>query len=232
MALIRAGGADDGPIRQQLLDVLKDGLQHSVGPMQVSDFTMLHLVASLYTSGITGEREWWALYPGRTGAAKPALTGFLSYAAKLFQRQYPGELLIRHTNAQHSRDARGNDYANAVENQLNTVMVNPDLSATLPGKNVLLIDDFITYGPTTECARNMLLKAGASDVVSVAIGKYGPSIRLFAIQEEAGHTWDPYSDAPQFEHVTHEYRYRTGMQDSAALDEFYASYRAMEAEAW
>ena len=39
----------------------------------------------------------------------------------------------------------------------------------------MIIDDFITNGYSTECARNLLYAGGASDVISIGIGKYGPS---------------------------------------------------------
>ena len=39
----------------------------------------------------------------------------------------------------------------------------------------MVIDDFITNGYSTECARNLLYAGGASDVISIGIGKYGSS---------------------------------------------------------
>lgn len=55
-------------------------------------------------------------------------------------------------------------------------------------KNIIVIDDFITEGYSTECARNLLLKAGASNIISLGIGKYGSRYSIIKIHGD----FDPF----------------------------------------
>lgn len=74
-------------------------------------------------------------------------------------------------------------------NQVNTVMANPNERKRVQNKTVLLVDDFETQGWSAECARNLLLQAGARDVICVCIGKY-PKPRHVLTSNDM--TWDPY----------------------------------------
>jgi phosphoribosylpyrophosphate synthetase len=57
-------------------------------------------------------------------------------------------------------------------------------------KNILVVDDFITQGFTTEWARHLLLNAGAKSVISVAIGAFHDAIE---VQSIAGNLkWDSF----------------------------------------
>ena len=72
-------------------------------------------------------------------------------------------------------------------NQINTMQLN---GKSIEGKSILVIDDFTTAAYSFECARNLLLEAGAAEVVSVALGKY----RLQQCTEapRPGYHWDAF----------------------------------------
>jgi len=97
------------------------------------------------------------------------------------------------------------------------------------GKTILLLDDFLTRGVTAGVGRQLLLAAGATETVVVAIGKYGPRTHLLA--PPAGVTWNPIGPAPfagadcRTMEVNQDF-------DQVALDEFVASHRAMQTEQW
>ncbi len=230
MALIDGDGAGRAGLKIDLLSTFKHSGTPCVGPMLLKDFVMLHLVASIYEEGLHDEAGWWTTYPGHAGKLNTVMGDFLDVAAKLFRRKYQGELFVRHAPAVTSTEAyhRG-DLVEALDNQLTTVHLNPALREKLKGQSVLIIDNFLTRGPTTETARNMLLAAGAPDVTAVAIGKYGGRNYVFTAPEDM--EWDPFTRRYPAGSVFHQ-AYLTGTQHNAALREFLASYDAMAAESW
>ena len=55
----------------------------------------------------------------------------------------------------------------------NTMRLNPDYQRRIQGKGVVVMDGFTTQGYSGECARHMLLEAGAAEVVCINVSKYG-----------------------------------------------------------
>lgn len=83
---------------------------------------------------------------------------------------------------------RGEDVEFA--NQIDTICLNQKYQSRIQNKTVVVVDDFTSWGFSCECARNLLFQAGASEVISVNIGKYG--YRHHVINPISGYTWDPY----------------------------------------
>ncbi len=229
-ALIDGNGAGRPALKANLLSAFKGSGDPRVGPMLLADFVMLHLVASLYEEGLHDEAGWWTTYPGRDKTRNTVMGNFLDVAAKLFRRQYQPDLFIRHKATVTSKEAfDAGQLVGALDNQLTTVHLNPTLREKLPGKSVLVVDNFLTRGATTEMARNMLLAGGAADVTAVVIGKYGGTNYHFTAPADL--EWNPFTEdcpagsvfAPALV---------AGAEDNAALTEFLASYDAMAAESW
>ena len=57
------------------------------------------------------------------------------------------------------------------------------------GKRIMVLDNFLTWEPSTEAPRNMLLAAGASEVIAAGVGEYGPTFWVSTAPDEP---WDPF----------------------------------------
>lgn len=231
MALIDGNGAGDDQLKADLIAVLKSTGDPRVGQMPLREFVVLHLIASIYAERLQDETDIWSSYPSRDGRRANQLAQAIDVAAKLFRDNYRPDLLIRHKQATHSRDAfqQRNSIADAIDNQLQTVIVNSIHQPHIAGKTILLFDDFLTRGVTAGIGRQLLLAAGATETLVVAIGKYGPRTHLMAPPQ--GVAWDPTTPAP-FAGADCRTREVSQDFDQAALDEFVASHRAMQTEQW
>jgi Haloacid dehalogenase-like hydrolase len=230
VTMIDADGAGgDQRLRNALLNLLKDDTDSALGPMTLKEFVMLHMLASLNNEGDFAAAQLWTTYPGHLGGPNNVMGDFLDVAAKLARNKYKRDLLERHTHAERSNVVyRREGIAGAVQNQLQTMRVGAAFRKSLKGKRVLLLDNFLTWGSTTETGRNLLLTAGAAAVKVACVGKYGT--RMFVVGAPA-RPWDPFGTSPP-QAASFRYEQRTGSTDPAALREFAASHAAMARERW
>lgn len=191
-AMIDGNGAGVLDIRYGLLNWAKHDRDSSVGPFKLGNFFMLHLLASIYLGGLYEKADWWTTYPGSDGGTNTAMDEFFDIAAKLFRDKFKPRLLVRHSPAVDSGEARVAGKSVSFMNQVRTVCLNDDPATIeqIRGKSIVLIDDFITDGYSSEWARNLLLEAGAANVIAVAIGKYGYNFHCASPQ--AGISWNPF----------------------------------------
>ncbi len=230
MTLIDADGAGVPFARQALLNLLKDDVNSGIGgtPMSLREFVMLHMLASVYHSNLFGGSQYWTTYPGHTGTPNAIMGNFLNVAAKLSRSKYVDDLLIRYTVAKQSRHARAESNTEALRNQLETMVVGEEYRRKIRGKRVLLLDNFLTWGYSTESGRTLLLAAGAAEVVVACVSKYGPRINVISPPNAA---WDPFEGArppaATFPQATHHGEYHP-----EALEEFAASLDGIINAAW
>ena len=221
-AMIDGSGAGISTLREDLLSFLKYGGDPSVGPLSVRDFMMIHLLASIYREGLYSSIDSWTTYPGSGGGSNPAMAPFIRMAARLFRDRYVEDVLIRHQPATDSGKARwerrrGVDFLN----QVNTVHLNGSHQQRVLNKRILVVDDFSTNGYSFECARNLLLEGGASEVVCVAVGKYGT--RHHIVSPRPGYSWDPFRPCRHTADAFDEFQ-QSGLMDAVALDVIRQSY--------
>ena len=107
-------------------------------------------------------------------------------------------------------------------NQSNTVHVNERYLNRIQNKFIVLIDDFTTEGYSCECARLLLLEAGAAAVLGINVGKYGSRYRVIAPRQ--GYSWDP-CQAMQHENRSFFETVRFGQLDGNALTTITESYQ-------
>ncbi|MDQ6766009.1 MAG: HAD family hydrolase, partial [Verrucomicrobiota bacterium] len=179
MTLIDADGAGSPRARQRLLWLLKDNIDSKINPtpMTLREFVMLQMLSSVYHENLFGGADYWTTYPGHDGAPNSVMGDFLDIAAKLSRNKYKNDLLFRHTPAMKSKQARDlRGPVGALRNQLETVNVGAQYRKKLANKRVILLDNFLTMGYSTESGRTLLLNAGASEVVVACVGKYGQRI--------------------------------------------------------
>lgn len=192
-AMIDGNGAKVLDIRYGLLDWAKHDRDSNVGPFKLGNFFMLHLLASIYLGGLYEKADWWTTYPGSDGGTNTAMDEFFDIAAKLFRDKFKPRLLVRHSPAVDSGEARAAGRSVSFMNQVGTVCLNDDPATVeqIRGKSIVLIDDFITDGYSSEWARNLLFEAGAANVITVTIGKYGSNFHCESPQ--TGLSWNPFA---------------------------------------
>lgn len=219
-----ARGAGRPALRRALLRLLKDGQGGSaaVGPLTLERFVTLHLLGSIYSSGLAQTAETWTVYPGSGGGINATLGPFTAEAARLFRgERYVEDLLVRHTPAIDMSEARVRGEDVNFEIQVNSVCLNQAHRGRIERQHVLVVDDFEKDGYSFECARNLLLQAGADRVTCVAVGKYGDPTEtglwrsVFA--PTPGYTWNPYAAVTHPEGSFIGWR-RSSQPDRAALE--------------
>lgn len=197
-AMTDSRGGGSKTLEDQLRHFLKDRLDFPLGPFMFGDAVALHLLGSIYGAGLTQETNTWTVYPGsrRDSGTNPSLAPFVANAARLFHSSYVDDLLLRHTDALDSGQTRAGGGQVGFGNQINTVHLNLAHRGRIQGRRIVVVDDFETDGNSLECARNLLLQAGAASVTCVSIGKYrmrGQGLARNVFAPTDGYTWDPYA---------------------------------------
>ncbi len=164
------------PNQFTLQDVLTYKKEVVVGNQPARDLLVLHAITSLYSEGLIKPSSWFSVYPSsEVNKRNPILEEFLSLIARLFRGYYKENLLMRAVDAPNTSRLRANHQHDKVNFSLqtNTVHVNPDYEVTINDKAVIVFDDFTSTGMSLDWSRNLLQKAGASDISLITVGKYG-----------------------------------------------------------
>lgn len=188
-ALIDGGGANLPALKNGLISFLKLGTDPHVGPLKVRDFIMMHMLGSIYGEGLHLRADTWTVYPGSSGGPNKEMDFVVNHVVKQFRDRYVGDLLVRHTQAVDSGETRSAGGQVSFANQINSIHVNPAQRKRVKRKTILVVDDFETQAWSAECARNLLLRAGAREVICVSLGKYGNTRHVVSDKQQS---WDPF----------------------------------------
>lgn len=174
-SLLDPDRAEQAGIKDLLKSKGMRGLRN-IGSFKSDEYLSFHLLASIYLEGLylnsAGEKPIWCLYPGHDGDYTSVLSKFITMIARLFREKYVQDLILRHTPSIKSSAARARRNYPKMDNQLQTIHLNPAMKNKIEGQSVIVIDDFTTYSQSFETARNFLLNANAKSVACIAIGKY------------------------------------------------------------
>jgi hypothetical protein len=184
-----ANGAGIPALKDDLLGLLKSGSSPRVGPLSLRKFIMLHLFGSIYGEALYQDTDVWTTYPGSRGGTNVALRPMMAQFARLFRDRYIPDLIVRHEPSIDSGEARRRGIEVTFCNQANSIYINALRRDKIIGKRIVVMDDFETKGYSAECARNMLLMAGAASVTCISVAKYGR--RRQVIAPYPGHHWNP-----------------------------------------
>lgn len=144
------------------------------------DILLYHFLSSISNNcfDIFDEIDYWCIFPSSSTNLNPEMLEFKKHIRYMMnsKEKYSGEennLLIRHTNKYKSHDR---DYQYRIEHgaipNLQTIQINPEFKNKIAGKNICVLDDYLTHGNSFEAARNLLKKAGANKMVFVSLGKF------------------------------------------------------------
>ena len=164
-----------GPVEGfALKDVFTYGNEVQIGAWSARNALMMHAITSLYLEGLIPQGPFFAAYPSHTpGQHDPLIEDWFRPAAKTFHGWFKEDLLVRVQEAPDTSLLRASGKQATPEMQMRTVHLNPAYRTKLPGKTIILIDDFSTEGTSLEWGRRLLLAAGAARVVMLSIGKFG-----------------------------------------------------------
>ncbi|MEW6737142.1 MAG: HAD hydrolase-like protein [Acidobacteriota bacterium] len=167
------------PISFRLQDIFTYHNTVSINNYSARDILMLHAITSLYLEGLIYPNSLFVIYPSSTpGKINDVIEEFLHPVSKIFHGYYKNDLLCRtvqapDTSIERWQAKQENRQPNvSFINQSNTVHINPYYRGKITGKSVIVIDDFTTTGMSLEWAKNLLLAAGADNIVLLTIGKY------------------------------------------------------------
>lgn len=152
--------------------------------LDLATHLITHLVASIYLEGIHLDRvannkggqriPLWCLYPGASGGISPVLELFEEFTSRLLRMKYVDDLIQRHTHIMSSKEHRLRFHTpQPIEDQFNSIQINPAMASKVKGNVVLVADDFSTGTNAMEVSRNLLYACGASKVIGITVGKYG-----------------------------------------------------------
>ena len=142
----------------------------------------LALLSSLSRTPIFREVDMWSYYPSSTSTNNggEVMAEFTNLARVSFKCRTYGPLIIRHAPSV-KRHLVGGDRTDP-SSQIKTIHLNPKYEGRLEGKRVVVLDDYITYGVSFGVTVALLKAAGASEVINVAMGKFGRQARLYDIR--------------------------------------------------
>jgi len=227
-ALIDANGAGIPVLKNDLILFLKEGGDPRVGPMRVREFIFLHFVGSVFSDPFYRRVDAWAAYPSSRGGINPELGDLVNLVAKLFRDRYLDNLLIRHTRSIDSGEARLRGESVDFYNQSNTMRLNPEYRERIRGRCIAVMDDFTTQGYSGECARQLLLQAGAGEVICINVSKYGRDYWVIS-RGANNYMWDPFAAMEHGANTFREVR-TSGQMDTNVLTMLRESY--LRVSAW
>jgi len=193
-ALIRKRDIGVGSFKDDLLVWTKYERDCKLGSLTMSEFVFYHLLGSLYLDGTYSSVDSVTLVPGHAGNYNPLIQNSMERITRLFRETFLPSLLLRYKTAKKSSFTRASGESPGFQNQISTMclLCAPKVrSKAIENKTILIIDDFITEGFTTEWARNLLFNANAKKVISVSIGAFHDAIEVQSIDKSF--KWDSFS---------------------------------------
>ncbi|MED3690278.1 hypothetical protein P4534_15915 [Peribacillus butanolivorans] len=116
---------------------------------------------------------YWMSVPSSSGSNDNNIYDIVKRTRYLLKNSRKDELFIRHTPAKKSTYMDSNDrIKQGAKRHFDTIHLNPKYKGKLKGKKICVIDDYVTYGPSFECMRNLLINEGVSEIILVAIGSF------------------------------------------------------------
>jgi hypothetical protein len=177
--MARAGGC--ARCSQRAQDIFTYDRTIRINGNDARDVLMLFVLANAYLEGLLTANLYFCVYPGsKRGTLSDQLRGYLGRAARLFHGYYREDLLIRASDAPDTSLAHweasitGKPSDISIATQATTVHLGPGYRNKLAGKTVVVFDDFTTRGMSLEWARLLFTAGGASQIIMLTVGKYGP----------------------------------------------------------
>lgn len=131
-----------------------------------------------YLTMVLGMEEFrdidlWMAVPSSSGSNDNDIYDIVKRTRYLLNNRSSKELFIRHTPAEKSTFMNSTERIRlGATRHLDTIHINPYYKGKLKGKKICILDDYVTYGPSFESIRNLLIREGVSEILLVAIGTF------------------------------------------------------------
>lgn len=151
------------------------------GKVTYRDNFATYFLMSVYQIVNTVENvDIWAIYPSSSSSNNSDLEHFKDLARTAFNKRAKEPLFIRHAVApKRHKSTKSNRIADGCDSQFSTMHINPYYKGKLEGKTICVIDDFTTFGSSSESTRILLEAAGVARVIFIALGKFGQEYYKF-----------------------------------------------------
>lgn len=179
--------------KTNLFDFTKRGIDRDIGFISMSEFIIYHLLGSLYLGGTYSQIDTLVIAPGHTGGHNIIMDQSMHRFARLFKDNFGPDILHRHTASKKLAFARAAGRVTTFQDQIQTVCLNCDAKTAkkmIVNKTILVVDDFITQGFTTDWARHLFLNAGATKVMTITVGAFHDALDIQTITGEG--KWDSF----------------------------------------
>lgn len=172
-----------------LREVLKEHKPIKVNRRSAMDILFWHAIASARLEGLLPPRSLVTIYASsKPGKVNPTINSFMSVGSKAFGTFFYNDMFIRVREVEPTHALRTKKIPVDIDHQTDSVYLNPKYSERIRDQTVVVFDDFHTSGSSLEWARNLLLKAGAKEVILITIGKFGSANALHQIREPLPNT--------------------------------------------
>lgn len=132
-----------------------------------------HLISGVMKSAELRNVDRWGTFPTSSGETNQEVEELKERCRYLTGKKMNDPIFIRHTRVDKSRHT---PYETRISEgcvkHFDSIVLNPYYAKRIKGKTVCVIDDYMTNGISFETARNLLIKAGASRIILVALGRY------------------------------------------------------------
>ncbi|MFJ7831845.1 phosphoribosyltransferase [Peribacillus sp. NPDC097284] len=133
-----------------------------------------HLISGVMKNPELRNIKIWGTFPSSSSAINQELEELKERCRYLTGRRMTEPLFIRHKQVEKSHyTAHTTRLSQGCKIHFDSIILNPYYNASrIRGKEVCVIDDYLTNGISFETARNLLIQAGASKVILLSLGRY------------------------------------------------------------
>ncbi|MDK8643793.1 hypothetical protein [Niallia taxi] len=132
-----------------------------------------HYLTMIFRMSEFHDVDYWMAVPSSSGSNENNIYDIVKSTRYLLKNRASDELFVRHTPAKKSTFMDSNvRIKEGSKRHLETIHLNPKYKGKLKGKKICVIDDYVTYGASFECIRNLLVTEGVREIILVAIGSF------------------------------------------------------------
>lgn len=187
------------------------------GDMEYYYTLLLHFISSVLNNQEFIKINIWTIMPSSGVENNQQMWRFKERVRIILGKRQKEPLFIRHTEAPKSRNIKDLDKRLPCDRHFDTIHINPVYRGKLKGKNICVIDDYLTNGTSFETLRNLLLKEGVSKIVFVSLGRYRRTRGIQYLKQDFRLSGDTFS--PNYEYELLGSEELTGDYNNEAIDD-------------
>ncbi|MGG3556258.1 hypothetical protein ABES23_06090 [Peribacillus frigoritolerans] len=141
------------------------------GNKQYFKVLLYHFIGAIVNNPMFREIDIWAIMPSSKKTNNKDMEDLKERARLLMGKRYKEPLFLRHTQVTKSRDM--NQAARLYcDRHFDSIIINPVYQGKLQGKNICVLDDYLTNGTSFETLRNLLRHEGVNQILFVSMGRF------------------------------------------------------------